>query len=498
MCSTLKLASSQTLLSPLEALPALAVLEGLARLHQAVFVADVEGRVIWMSRELARLGGADDVTHSGDAPPWTTGLPSRSYFADATQLDEIHRRFVREGRVHRAAADLLGCDGRRVPVEIDGVRIPALDPGASIFVGIVRPLAERETRERELRETSAFLSGVLENSPAPVLAVDGRGFVTYANRAIEGLLGYAPAELIEKPVAMLASSTQELAAAIVGTGIPEDHEVELRHADGSPRFATIATSELNLADGRRQGSVVILQDQTRRRSGEALRRKNSELEHYVQNVTHDLRSPLVSLLGFSRLLRQEYAEGMDETARHFLDRIEKAGQTMEALINDLLELSRIGGAYDHKAYVNVSDLLTQIQAELKPRLEAQGVRLKLPNEPFVVLCDRTRLYQVFSNLIGNALDYMGPVDDPTITIEVFEEPDEHRIVVRDNGRGIAPAQRERIFELFQTCGPRADGRRGTGIGLAIVKKIAQSQRGRVWVESRPGEGAAFHLTLPRS
>jgi len=115
-----------------------------------------------------------------------------------------------------------------------------------------------------------------------------------------------------------------------------------------------------------------------------------------------------------------------------------------------------------------------------------------------VLCDRTRLYQVFSNLIGNALDYMGPVSDPTITIEVFEDPDEHRIVVRDNGRGIAPAQRERIFDLFQTCGPRADGRRGTGIGLAIVKKIAQSQRGRVWVESRPGEGAAFHLTLPRS
>lgn len=472
------------------------MLEGLARLHQAVFAADAEGRVVWMSEALARLQGADPV--GDDGSPWTTGPSGQHGFADATQLDEIRCRFAREGRVHRAAADLIGCDGRAVPVEIDGVRIPSLEPGSSIFVGIVRPLAERETRDRELRETAAFLSGILESSPVPVLAVDARGFVSYANVAVEGLLGHAPADLIEKPVAMLASSTQELASAIVGTGLPDDHEVELRHADGSPRWATVATSELRLADGRRQGSVVMLHDQTHRRhSAEELRRKNAELELYVQNVTHDLRSPLVSLLGFSRLLRQEYAEGMDETARHFLDRIEKAGHTMEALINDLLELSRIGGAHDHKAYVNVSDVLTQLQAELKPRLEGQGVRLRLPSEPFVVLCDRTRLYQVFSNLVGNALDYMGPVDDPTITIDVFEDPDEHRIVVQDNGRGIEPSQRERIFDLFQTCGPRADGRRGTGIGLAIVKKIAQSQRGRVWVESRPGQGAAFHLTLPR-
>jgi len=492
----LRTSHSHPLLSSLEDLPARAVLEGLARLHQAVFAADGDGRVVWMSEDLGRLRGETDVQADSR---WAAGQPSHDYFADPAQLDEIRTRFANEGLLHGAPADLLGCDGRRVPVEIDGVHIPSLDAGAPIFVGIVRPLAERETRNRELRETSEFLSGILESSPVPVLAVDARGFVSYANAAVERLLGHAPAELIEKPVAMLASSTEELASAIVGAAVPEDREVELRHADGSARFATVAASELRLADGRRKGSVVMLHDQTRRlSSAEELRRKNSELEHYVQNVTHDLRSPLVSLLGFSRLLRQEYGEGMDETARHFLDRIEKAGHTMEALINDLLELSRIGGSHDHKAHVNLSDVLLQLKAELKPRLEGQGIQLRLPDQPAVVLCDRTRLYQVFSNLIGNALDYMGPVDDATITIEAFEDPDEHRIVVRDNGRGIEPSQRERIFELFQSCGPRADGRRGTGIGLAIVKKIAQTQRGRVWVESRPGEGAAFHLTLPRS
>jgi PAS domain S-box-containing protein len=479
-----------SILSSLESLPALAVLEGLARLHQAVFAADSDGRMLWISQGLGALRGTSE---------WRAGESGHDYFVRPGQLDEIRARFAALGQLHGERAELRGPHGEAIPVEIDGVRIRSLEPARPLFIGIVRPLAEREKRDEELRETAAFLSAILENSPVAVLAVDGRGFITYANPAVRGALGHEPAALLEKPVAMLAGSPEELAGAILGADPMPRGEIELRHADGSPRHTSVAASELRLADGRTLGSVVLLHDHTEQRRVEnELRRKNGELEHYVQNVTHDLRSPLVSLLGFSRLLRQEYSDRMDDTARHFLDRIEKAGHTMEALISDLLELSRIDSPRDHKAYVNVSDVLSQLQAELKPRLESQGVQLRLPAEPVVVLCDRTRLYQVFSNLVGNALDYMGPVSNPEIAIEVYEEPGEHRIVVRDNGRGIEPAQRERIFELFQSCGPRADGRRGTGIGLAIVKKIAQSQGGRVWVESRPGEGAAFHVTLPRS
>ena len=474
-------------LKSVENLPALAVLDALAQLHQAVFVADGEGRVLWASDGLGALR----------TPRWNAGQPGRDYFVYPEQLDGIRRRFAARGRVHGEQAELSGCNGDSIPVEIDAVRIPGIHAACPLLICIVRPLAEREKRKREVRETASFLSAILENSPATVLAVDARGFITYANQAVREALGHEPAELLEKPVAVLAGSPEALGA-ILATDPVSAEEVELRHADGSPRWVSLAASELRLADGRKSGHVVLLHDQTERRRAEReLRRKNGELEHYVQNVTHDLRSPLVSLLGFSRLLRQDYGERMDETARHFLDRIEKAGDAMEALINDLLELSRIGSTRDQKAYVNISDVLTQLQAELKPRLESQDVRLRLPAEPSMVLCDRTRLYQVFSNLIGNALDYMGPVTDPEITIDVFEEEGEHRIVVRDNGRGIEAAQRERIFELFQSSGPRSDGRRGTGIGLAIVKKIAQSQGGRVWVESRPGEGAAFHLTLPR-
>ena len=214
-------------------------------------------------------------------------------------------------------------------------------------------------------------------------------------------------------------------------------------------------------------------------------------------VSHDLRSPLVALLGFSRLLRQDYGGVLGDTGRHFLDRVEQAGRTMETLIHDLLEVSRIGQAADRKTHVDPLKILLQLRGELKPRLEAQGVEISLPESPPLVLCDRTRLYQIFSNLIGNAVDHMGFRPDARIHVEVEEEPEHHHLVVRDNGVGIDPAHHERIFEIFQSLGPRSDGGRGTGVGLAIVKKIAETHGGRVWVESAAGAGAAFHVLLPR-
>ena len=141
-------------------------------------------------------------------------------------------------------------------------------------------------------------------------------------------------------------------------------------------------------------------------------------------------------------------------------------------------------------------VLLQIAAEMKPRLEDAGMELEFPNHPPLIYCDRTRLYQVFSNLVGNAIEHMGPCEKPVVTVETWDEPDSHEISVRDVGRGVAREDHDRIFEIFQSLGPRKDGRRGTGIGLAIVKKIVETHGGRVWVDSRPDQGASFHLTLP--
>ena len=147
--------------------------------------------------------------------------------------------------------------------------------------------------------------------------------------------------------------------------------------------------------------------------------------------------------------------------------------------------------------VDPRTVLAQLAAELKPRLDAEGIRLALPDDPPLVYCDRTRLYQVFANLIGNAIDHMGECEVRGISVEVVEEEDVSHISVRDFGRGIAPEHHEKIFEAFQTLGRRRDDTRGTGMGLAIVRKIAETHGGRAWVESRPNRGATFHVTFPR-
>lgn len=228
-----------------------------------------------------------------------------------------------------------------------------------------------------------------------------------------------------------------------------------------------------------------------------LLRRNAELEHCINALAHDLRSPLVALLGFSRLLRQDYGELLDDTGTHFVDRIEQAGRTMEALIHDLLELSRIGQPGEYPALVDPRAVLSQLAAELKPRLDEKRIRLVLPDNPPLVYCDRSRLYQVFSNLIGNAVEHMGECESPTISVEIRDEAGLHRITVHDCGLGVERKHHERIFEPFQSLVSRRDGRSGTGMGLAIVRKIAETHGGRAWVESPPGKGAAFHVTLPQ-
>ena len=234
-----------------------------------------------------------------------------------------------------------------------------------------------------------------------------------------------------------------------------------------------------------------------KRQIEALQSANEELEHTIGALAHDLRSPLVGLLGFSRLLRRDYGEVLDETGRHFIDRIEQGARSMERLLQDLLELARIGGPDEAAEWVDAHGLLRQLAAELKPRLDQGGIRLELPEDPLAqVYFNRARLYQLFSNLIGNAIDHMAPGPDACIQVSVGERDGDQEIVVADNGQGVDPAHHGRIFESFQSFGRCAEGSRRTGMGLAIVKRIAEKCGGRVWLDEG-GPGARFHVLLPR-
>ena len=233
---------------------------------------------------------------------------------------------------------------------------------------------------------------------------------------------------------------------------------------------------------------------------EQLTKKNEELETCIRSVSHDLRSPLVSVLGFARLLRDEFGEPIGRTGLHFLDRIEQAGRNMERLLSDMLELSRIEDTPNCEVHVNPIAVLDQLGAELKIPLDEAEVTLLVPSEAPILICDRTRLYQLFSNLIGNAIHHVSAGGRIEVSVETVD--DGWEISVADDGTGIAPEDRDRIFEAFQTATPpssrgRASQKKASGLGLAIVRKIVEAHHGRIHVESEVGEGARFVVWLPR-
>jgi PAS domain S-box-containing protein len=477
-----------------EGLPALKLFEALARLYEHVLVMSPRGRIVWLSPAFESLSAGGSVI-GGDARALIPGLPRPEQASSARA--ELRRR----GYLANAPLE-VSCGGdRRLPVEVSVFPLAAREADEGpLFVVIARASESRERAERALREDADVADSVLDSARDAVIVVDERGFVSYANPAIEPLVGLAPALLRQTPIAALVDDALDLDHLVSSLSPGEelcDLDLSLRREGGGSVEVSASVSSLHRG-GVDRGTILFLRDESRRRKVDAeLARKNAELEHCVQTLAHDLRSPLVALLGFSRLLRQEFGERLDDTGTHFLDRIEQAGRTMESLIHDVLELVRIGQPGERRSLVDPRAILLQIQAELKPRLDAGRIRLLLPENPPLVYCDRTRLYQVFSNLIGNALDHMGPCEDPWISAAIVEEDTGCRVEVRDPGRGIREEHHQRIFEVFQSLGPRADGRRGTGIGLAIVKKIAETHGGRVWVDSRPGAGATFHVLFPR-
>ncbi len=225
--------------------------------------------------------------------------------------------------------------------------------------------------------------------------------------------------------------------------------------------------------------------------------KNQELERFVYTVSHDLKSPLITIKGFLRLLQKDVRIGEVERMEKDMDRIYSAADRMAQLLNELLELSRIGRLKNASQVVPVSELATEAIEMVGGSLAEKGVRIDIePNMP-AVSGDRPRLQEVLQNLVENGVKFMG--DQAAPRIEIGTDPDrasegETAYFVRDNGVGIEPRYHDKVFGLFERL---ETGTEGTGIGLAIVKRVIEVHGGRIWVESEgKGTGATFYFTLP--
>jgi signal transduction histidine kinase len=234
----------------------------------------------------------------------------------------------------------------------------------------------------------------------------------------------------------------------------------------------------------------------RERTEEELVAKNSELERFTYTVSHDLKSPLITITGFLSFLEADALAGNHDRVRKDADRIRSAAESMARLLDELLELSRVGRLISEPQEVPLVELAEQVRALLTGALEKRGVEFVISSELPTVSGDRTRLLQVFQNLVDNAIKFMGEQEAPRIEIGVRQDDGSEVIVcVQDNGLGIEASFHDKVFDLFE----RLEGRSGigSGVGLALVKRIVEVHGGRVWVESQgKGRGATFCMTLP--
>lgn len=368
------------------------------------------------------------------------------------------------------------------------------------LLGLLLDITDRKEAEEKLRDGEDRFRGLSEAAFEAILVHDGGGRIVDVNQALCELGGYAWHELVGRDgFELIAPEYRELVYRNLLAEYARPYEIECLRRDG-----TRLPVELQARSFPFRGQVqrvVALRDVSERRKAEAVREslireleaKNAELERFGYTVTHDLKAPLVTIRGFADYLERDAREGRSDRLAADARRITEAVGRLQRLLDELFELSRAGRPVGPPAAVPAADLVQDALRLLRGR-RSTG-RFKMAESLPVVFGDRARLVQVFEKLLDNAVKFSGASGEPVVSVEAGPPVGGMAVlVVRDNGIGIEPRHRERVFGPFEKLDPRGEG---SGVGLAMVKRIVESHGGRVWLESDGiGEGTAACVTLP--
>ena len=385
--------------------------------------------------------------------------------------------------------------------ELDEKLIVGLAAQAGVAIEIARLLQDVRAAEAQYRAAKDQLANVLEHAPDPIIFTDLSGHITLYNEGAERVLGYAASEVLGKPTTDLYLDPAERATVLAeldAKGEAIGREVRLRTKDGRTVTLSLTLSPYRDAEGHVIGTVGVSKDITAAKLMElALRTSNQELEDFVYVISHDLQTPLRGIHGFADLLVKRAQDKLDERERHYMARIQAGAQRMATLINDLLEYSRIERVAQPFEEVPMQDVLAQVLGDLDHLVRDSRAVVRCEGPLPVVWGDRTRLGLVWTNLLTNAIKYAKPDEAPRISIRC--RVDEHEFVFQfqDNGIGISPEFHAHIFDLFRRL-HTTERYEGTGVGLAIVKRVVELHHGRAWAESAADQGATFWFTLPKT
>jgi len=383
--------------------------------------------------------------------------------------------------------------------------------GEESYYGIVATVADisaQRKAEAAVRDSEALFRTSFELASSGIAHVDLGGHFMRVNRRLTEILGYAEGELIGRSVKDVSyvedRDVTDAQRALVRAGQRESVRFEKRYVrkNGSVVWVNLGVALVRDRAGTPQYEIAMFDDITERKQAEErlreaheeLKRSNSELEQFAYVASHDLQEPLRMVSSYTQLLGRRYGDKFDADAREFMAYIVDGAARMKQLIEDLLAYSRVGTKSKDFKPVEVEKALRRAITNLKAAIEESGASVTYDPLP-TLAADEMQLAQLFQNLVGNALKFRSP-SVPRIHIEVSEKPDHFEFAVRDNGIGIEPQYFERIFMVFQRLHNKGEYP-GTGIGLAICKKVVERHGGHIRVQSRPGEGSAFLFTLPK-
>jgi PAS domain S-box-containing protein len=418
--------------------------------------------------------------------------------AKAEYYSNMFKRHIEEKGSVDDEAEVITSSGRMIPVHITASA--TLVRGKPIIQGIFRDITERKKAERELRHGEEKYSTLVENSLTGIY-IDQDEKIVFANSRFAEIYGYPKQELLSIEAWKLVHPedrelTDEIRARrLKGEKAPSEYE-----ARGLTKFGeTIWIRRRNTRidyEGRPAilGNIVDITEQ--KAAEEELRRINQELENFVHIVSHDLKIPIISIQGFASRLQKNYQGKLEKRGRKYLDHIRSSADRMEVLVSDLLSLSTIGRVVSDFADVSSHNILNKVASSLKPSLEENGIEFIVGENLPSIYCDGQRIYQVFENLLANAIKFVQGAKNPRIEVGYEDRGQLHEFYVRDNGIGIDPKYHRKIFETFHRL-KETKSQEGTGLGLAIVDRIVNHHGGKVWVESEKAKGATFYFTLPK-
>ncbi len=417
-----------------------------------------------------------------------------SPFKDIVSNQTMLKRLQQDGYVRYDDLPLETRDGRKIAVEFVSNVYQAGDK--KVIQCNIRDI----TRRKQAEQTSIRLAAIVEFSDDAIIGKDLNGIVISWNKGAEKIFGYTASEMVGASILRLIPAdrrdeeNQILRKIKLGESV-EHFETRRQTKDRRLMDVSVTASPIKDANGEVIGVSKVARDITeRKRQERELIDKSTELERFTYTVSHDLKGPLVTMKTFLGYLDKDMAGPDPERIKQDIGYMHMAADKMGHLLDELLNLARVGRKMNPSVRVTFQELAREAVGLVAGRISASHAEVQVAEAAVVLEGDRPRLVEIWQNLVDNACKFMGDQPKPRVEIGVEKRGAETVFFVRDNGAGIEPRYREKVFGLFEKLNPKIEG---TGMGLALVKRVVELYKGRIWVESGGlGQGANFLFTLP--